>query len=91
MDADLRAYVCDCLRARTDLRVIGDSDTAEHVRPDLVITDRVHRDRTIPLLLLSDDPLAYSPSGGSRLEVLMTPFNARQLLQAVERLLGPAG
>jgi hypothetical protein len=89
-DSDVAAYVRDCLRTRTDLRVIDDASTVEHLRPDLVISDRVHGDPTRPLVVLREDELEAHPARSAMVEVLQSPFNARQLLRAVERLIGPA-
>jgi hypothetical protein len=86
-DPDLRAYVRQCLRPRQDLRVTDSSIPPTGV--SLMISDRMHVDPIFPLLLLTED--RFTPLvGARRVEVLTPPFNARQLLGAVDRLLGPA-
>jgi hypothetical protein len=100
-DPDLRAYVAQCLRDREDVRVeeIGPEgaplEVAERLQADLLIADLsviagggAALGQT-PLLLTGDELPDELPVGaGVRIAFLLQPFNARRLLEVVERLLG---
>jgi hypothetical protein len=117
-EADLRSYIRECLRERTDLRV-AEADPGEPVleairrlRPALVIAEvsaipgaaaasvasapahgapNDYGLPPLPLLLIGDEAPELLATGhprpGTRMVFLPQPFNARRLLDAVERLL----
>ena len=94
-DADVRRYVGECLRPRTDLRVSeapnirAATERANVTPPDLVIVDE--RDgleglshlRAIVLV----DEIPYGAATASRIRLLTRPFSAEQLASEVEHLL----
>src|SRR5262245_30926521 len=100
-DADLREYIRQCLRQRTDLRVVepqpGDDplNVGRRQSVALVIADAspdgaapLNRP---PLLLIGDEPPEALPvHEGAGMAFLRQPFNARRLLDVVASLLGQA-
>ncbi|TVP42573.1 MAG: hypothetical protein EA350_15315 [Gemmatimonadales bacterium] len=99
-DADLRAYVRECLRGNPALRVV-EPDVGEHaldavqrLNPALLIAEPgtvgTMLPRAVPLLLLAQElPQDTEVRPSATLALLTQPFNARRLLDAVEMLLGP--
>ena len=97
-DAGLREYIAQCLRQRADVRVVElrPGERHSHIGPReavaLVITDEhastawsLHRP---PLLLIGDEPSEELPlRERAGVALLSQPFNARQLLDVVARLL----
>jgi DNA-binding NtrC family response regulator len=97
-DADLRGYVRECLRERTDLRAMEAATPAdaanfiEHDTLHLLIVDSRLAALTellpaVPALLISDgtDGTGAARSWPTR---IASPFSERSLLEAVARLLG---
>jgi len=98
-EADLRRYVRECLRERTDLRlleaatVIGAVTLAAAWSPDLLVVDEpesgvlvaVSQPRAI--VIVDEVPHGASPSG-TRVRLLARPFTAEGLIAAVGHLLG---
>jgi CheY-like chemotaxis protein len=102
-EADVRGYVAECLRPRTDLGLVvaASADAAVSLArrqpPDLIIVagpeaDAARRLPTIPAILLADEATeaqlpATTGTGAPRL-LLGMPFNAQGLIQYVDQLLG---
>jgi hypothetical protein len=98
-DPELRTYVAECLHERADLRVLeigsGDGvlDVARRTQVDLLIGDvsLVALDEVrprMPVVLIGDELPDQLPVGaGNRIAVVLQPFNARRLLDAVDGLL----
>lgn len=101
-ETDVRRYVRECLHARTDLRLVeagsiaATLEAAAHHFPDLLIVDEpqaaaVLHFPTVPVILIADempdgqmrDRISASPP----LVLLARPFQARGLLEQVNRLL----
>jgi hypothetical protein len=97
-EADLRRYVRECLRERTDLRLIeaatvSDAVTlAAHWSPELLVVDEPQRDILATLselraIVIVDDVPRGAPVSGTRLRLLARPFTAEGLAAEVGRLL----
>jgi hypothetical protein len=98
-EADLRRYVRECLRDRTDLRVLEAATVdaaialAARYAPELLVVDEPERG-----VLAARSPLRANhrvddvPHGASssdpRLRLLARPFTAEELVAAVGRLIG---
>lgn len=98
-EADLRRYVRECLRERTDLRVLEASTVAgavalaESDSLDLLVVDAPERDILALLvqlraIVIVDDVSRHAPASGSRVRPLARPFTAEGLVAEVGRLLG---
>ena len=98
-EADLRRYVRECLRERTDLRLIeaatvSDAVTlAAHWSPELLVVDEPQRDILATLselraIVIVDDVPRGAPASGTRLRLLARPFTAEGLTAEVHQLLG---
>ena len=97
-EADFRRYVRECLRERTDMRVLEAATVAAAVTlagdcsPELLVVDGPERDVVVALsqlraIVIVDDV----PRGGAgvetRLRLLTRPFTAEGLVAAVGQLL----
>ena len=98
-EADLRRYVRECLRERTDLRVLEASTVAgavalaESDSLDLLVVDAPERDILALLvqlraIVIVDDVSHRAPGSGTRVRPLARPFTAEGLVAEVGRLLG---
>ena len=98
-EADLRRYVRECLRERTDLRVLEaasvDAALALAARhpPELLVVDEPERDvlaarsQRRAILLVDEVPHGTSASG-THLRLLARPFTAAELVAEVGTLIG---
>lgn len=99
-DADVRHYVRDCLRPRTDLHVLEAGSTAAMLdaaamkQPRLFIVDEpqvaaVLSYPSVPVILLADEipELLRDRARAAQVVLLPGPFQARGLLEQVNRLL----
>jgi hypothetical protein len=97
-EADLRRYVRECLRERSDLRVLDAATVAAAVAlaaecsPVLLIVDEPESDVLIPLsqlgaIVIVDDVPHGAPASGTRHRLLARPFTAERLAAEVGRLL----
>ena len=97
-EADLRRYVRECLRERTDLRLLEAATVsaavslASHYEPELLIVDEPERDVLLTLsqlraVVIVDDVPHGAPSSGTR-RLLARPFTAEGLVAEVGQLLG---
>ena len=98
-EADIRRYVRECLRERTDLRVLEAATVtaavtlAAHYSPELVVVDKPESDVLVTLpqlraIVIVDDVPHGAPGVGTRLRLLPRPFTAEGLLAEVGQLLG---
>jgi hypothetical protein len=97
-EADLRRYVRECLRDRTDVRVLeaatvaAAAAVAAHGSPQLLIVDEPEGEilavlsRLRAIVIVDDMPRRAPPE--ARLRLLARPFAAEGLLAEVGRLLG---
>jgi hypothetical protein len=97
-EADLRRYVRECLRERSDLRVLEAATVtaavalAANCSPALLIVDEPESDVLIPLsqvraIVIVDDVPHGAPASGTRRRLLARPFTAERLAAEVGRLL----
>ena len=98
-EADFRRYVRECLRERTDLRVLEAATITDAVTfaarqsPDLLVVDAPERD-VLPMLphlraiVIVDDVPTGSPASEAHLRLVARPFTADGLMAEVGRLLG---
>jgi hypothetical protein len=97
-EADLRRYVRECLRERSDLRVLEAATVATAVTlaancaPALLIVDEPESDVLVPLsqlraIVIVDDVPRDAPGSGTRRRLLARPFSAEGLAAEVGRLL----
>ena len=98
-EADLRRYVRECLRERTDLRVLEASTVAAAVTlaasssTEFLIVDEPEREvlAALPelraIMLVDDVPHGLAASRG-RIRLLARPFTAGGLMEEVSQLLG---
>lgn len=97
-EPDLRQYVRECLRERTDLRVLeaGTVDAAVSLAadggPDLLVVDESERAVLAQLthlraIVIVDDVPHDSAGPGGRVRLLARPFTGQQLMEEVGRLL----
>jgi hypothetical protein len=97
---DMRDYIARCLRERPELRVVETTprttllEAVRHASADLLVCDLslIADSHALlggtPLLLIGDElPDPFPASSESRTAVLLQPFNARRLVDAVLRLL----
>ena len=100
-EADLRRYVRECLRERSDLRVLEAATVTAAVTlaadcspsPALLIVDDPERDVLVPLsqlraIIIVDDVPRDAPGSGTRRRLLARPFTAEGLAAEVGHLLG---
>lgn len=98
-DADLRHYVTECLRARSDLRAIEAATVgiahriAEQQALDLIVADERTREVIAILpacraIVLVDDVPRDAPPDGGRMRFLARPFTARELMAVVSQSFG---
>ena len=97
-EADLRRYVRECLRDRSDLRVLEAATVtaavtlAANSSPALLIVDEPESDVLVPLsqlraIVIVDDMPRDAPGSGTRRRMLARPFTAEGLAAEVGRLL----
>jgi hypothetical protein len=97
-EADLRRYVRECLRERSDLRVLEAATVAAAVTlaancsPALLIVDEPESDVLVSLsqlraVVIVDDVPRDAPGSGTRRRLLARPFTAEGLAAEVGRLL----
>ena len=96
-EADLRRYVRECLRERTDLRLLDAATLtaavalAGHYSPDLLVVDAPEQNvlRALPgpraIVIVDSVPQREL---GPQVRLLARPFSARELLAEVGRLMG---
>ena len=100
-EVDVRRYVRECLRERTDLRLLEAATVAEAIAlaadrlPDLLVVDEPERDVVSTLsqsraVLIVDDMPRGAPSLAPQVRPLARPFTAEQLVAKVSELLGGA-
>ena len=98
-EVDFRRYVRECLRERTDLRLLEAATVAAAVTlatyhaPDLLVVDEPERDVLATLaqlraIVIVDDVPRGLPALATR-HLLARPFSADRLLAEVRHLLGP--
>lgn len=100
-EADLRCYVRECLRERSDLRVLEAATVTAAVTfaadrpPDLLVVDEPERDvlamlSEVQAIIIVDDVPRGIPSSGPRVRPFERPFTAERLVAEVSQLLGDA-
>jgi hypothetical protein len=98
-EADLRRYVRECLRERSDLRLLEAATVTQAVAlaadcsPDLLVVDEPERDVVATLsqlraIVIVDDVPRGAPALGIPVRLLARPFTAEQLVGEVSQLLG---
>jgi hypothetical protein len=99
-ETDLRRYVGECLRDRTDLRLIEAQTVSAAIAlaadyaPQLLIVDEPEANVVTTLsqlfaIVIVDDVPHGAPEPGTRVRLLARPFTAEGLLAEVGRLLKP--
>jgi len=96
-EVDVRRYVRECLRERTELRVLEAATVAAAVAlaadcsPALLVVDEPERAVVVTLALravvIVDDVPRGAPTSGSGPRQLVRPFTAEQLIEEVDRAL----
>jgi len=97
-EADVRRYVRECLRERSDLRLLEAATIAAALPlaaespPRLVIVDEPERDVLVRLpasraIVIVDDVPHGSPTTGARIRLMARPFTAERLVAEVAQLL----
>ena len=97
-EADFRRYVRECLRERTDLRLVEAATTstaialATYRAPDLLVVDEPESSVMATLselraIVIVDDVPHGAPDVGTRRRLLARPFSADRLLAEVGQLL----
>jgi CheY-like chemotaxis protein len=97
-EADLRRYVRECLRERSDLRVLEAATVtaavalAENCSPAILIVDEPESDVLLPLsqlraIVIVDDVPRDAPGSGTCRRLLARPFTAEGLAAEVSRML----
>jgi len=100
-EADLRRYVRECLRERTDLRLLDAATVSAAVTlaadcsPDLLVVDEPERGVLAALsqlraVIIVDDVPRDMPALGTQVRLLVRPFTAERLVAEVGQLLGAA-
>ena len=100
-EADLRRYVRECLRERTDLRLLEAATVTMAVTlagahsPDLLVVDEPERDVLATLsrlraIVIVDEVPRGAPALGAHVRLLARPFTAERLVAEVSQLLGAA-
>jgi hypothetical protein len=98
-EADLRRYVRECLRERTDVRVLEAATVtaaitlAAYLPPELLVVDEPERNVLVTLselraIVIVDDVPHGAPASGTRVRLLARPFTAEGLVAEVGQLLG---
>jgi hypothetical protein len=98
-EVDVRRYVRECLRERTDLRVLeaatvaAAASSAASYPPELLVVDEPERDVLVALsqlraIVIVDDVPHGASISGARVRLLARPFSAEGLVAEVGRLLG---
>jgi hypothetical protein len=98
-EADFRHYVRECLRERTDLRLLEAATVTDAINlaaehsPELLVADEPERAVTAALsqlraIVIVDDVPHGAAGVGTRLRLLARPFTAEGLVAEVGRLLG---
>jgi hypothetical protein len=98
-EADFRRYVRECLRERTDVRVVEAATVAASVTlagvysPELLVVDEPQSDVVVTLsqlraIVIVDDVPRGAAGVETRLRLLARPFTAEGLVAAVGQLLG---
>ena len=98
-EADVRRYVRECLRERTDVRVLEAATATAAVTlagvysPELLVVDGPQRDVVVTLsqlraIVIVDDVPHDTARVETRLRLLARPFTAEGLVAAVGQLLG---
>ena len=101
-EVDLRRYVRECLRERSDLRLIEAATVSTAVTlaadcsPDLLVVDEPERAVLTTLsqlraIMLVDDVPRGAPMFGAHVRLLARPFTAERLVAEVGQLLGGGG
>ena len=101
-ETDLRRYVRECLRVRTDLRLLEAATVTAAVAlaadysPQLLVLDEPERDVLVTLsqlraIVIVDDVPHGALSSGTRVRLLARPFTAEGLVAEVGQLLGSTG
>ena len=97
-EADVRRYVRECLRERTDLRVVEAASVSAAIAiagatsPDLLVVDEPESDAVgalayLPVIVIVDELPRGVPASGPRCSLLPRPFTAETLMTEVTRLL----
>ena len=98
-EADVRRYVRECLRERTDVRVLEAATATAAVTlagvyaPELLVVDGPQRDVVVTLsqlraIVIVDDVPHDTARVETRLRLLARPFTAEGLVAAVGQLIG---
>jgi hypothetical protein len=98
-EADLRRYVRECLRERTDLRLLEAATVAAAAAlavlysPELLVVDEPEREVVATLsqlraIIIVDDVPHDAPASEARVRLLARPFTGEGLLAEVGQLLG---
>ena len=98
-EADLRRYVRECLRERTDLRLLEAATVSAAVAlalyypTELLVVDEPESDVVARLsqlraIVIVDDVPRGAPAPGTRVRLLARPFTAEGLAAEVGRMLG---
>jgi hypothetical protein len=101
-EADLRRYVRECLRERSDLRLLEAATVSTAVSlaadcsPDLLVVDEPERDVLVRLpqtraIVIADDVPRGAPASEPHVRLLARPFTAERLVAEVGQLLGGVG
>ena len=101
-EVDLRRYVRECLRERSDLRVLEAATVSTAVSlaadcsPDLLVVDEPERDVLAALsqvraIVIVDDVPRETPASGTHVRLLARPFTAERLVAEVGQLLDGGG
>ncbi len=101
-EVDLRRYVRECLRERSDLRVLEAATVSTAVSlaadcsPDLLVVDEPERDVLAALsqvraIVIVDDVPRETPASGTHVRLLGRPFTAERLVAEVGQLLDGGG
>jgi hypothetical protein len=98
-EVDLRRYVRECLRERSDLRLLEAATVSTAVSlaadcsPDLLVVDEPEREVLTTLsrlraIVIVDDVPRGEPALGTHVRLLTRPFTAERLVAEVGQLLG---
>ena len=98
-ETDLRRYVRECLRARSDLRIVEAGTVTEALTlaasrsPELLVVDEpesvvLSTLSELRAIVIVDDVPRRSPAPGARVRLLARPFTGEGLVEEVHRLLG---
>ncbi len=101
-EADVRCYVRECLRERTDIRVVEAASVTTAVTlaadysPNLLVVDAPERDVLARLarlraIVIVDEVPRGAPTLGTYVRLLARPFTAERLVAEVSQLLGADG